>query len=440
MSKPRYWIATTEGPVEITAISEETPGLPSVICLADTFQALPISNAYNEFVRAPTGIIEKLTGKNSFRTDISSTISQGNSWHLGMCIAHISWAENQSNKTLQYVWASGTINPSLDILPVNHIAEKWETSQELVKEARDLGIKLDVFLHPDNADQMPDVEKEVVRIHRVTKISEIIEILNVSTDSKKADARTKQWLSPKILLLLTFVTMFLTIIHTFVPFKLISSWHELEKQGRFRVLSTELNDIKYEGSFGQIISANIFSQYLLRRARKNQAHARFFISQEANPDKTNCPGGKVSVNSRSLLPEWFYAQCNYKIELENVSDRNLNISMSIVLQSSDGQLKQHGNNILFLRENELVENPPFRMHARPDQYIYFIAVITDRPNNQPYKWFQKLVSAPLESGRIKNTIRSAGVGLIITPVIRPSSTTDSLETSTATTASQSNSS
>ena len=110
MKKPRYWIATTEGPVEITAISEETPGLPSVICLTDTFQALPISNAYNDFVRSPTGIIEKLTGKKAFRTDISSAITQGSSWHLGMCIAHLSWVDNQDNKTLQYVWASGTVS------------------------------------------------------------------------------------------------------------------------------------------------------------------------------------------------------------------------------------------------------------------------------------------------------------------------------------------
>ena len=69
MKKTRYWIATTEGPVEITAISEETPGLPSVLCLTDTFQALPISKAYDEFVKAPTGIVEKLTGKSAFRTD-----------------------------------------------------------------------------------------------------------------------------------------------------------------------------------------------------------------------------------------------------------------------------------------------------------------------------------------------------------------------------------
>ena len=182
MKKPRYWIATTEGPVEITAISEETPGLPSVICLTDTFQALPISNAYNDFVRSPTGIIEKLTGKKTFRTDISSAITQGSSWHLGMCIAHLSWADNQDNKTLQYVWASGTINASLYILPVNHIAEKWEASKDLLEEAQDLGKKIDVFLHPDNADQMPDVDKNIVTVHRVRKTVSYTHLTLPTTD------------------------------------------------------------------------------------------------------------------------------------------------------------------------------------------------------------------------------------------------------------------
>ena len=46
-----------------------------------------------------------------------------------MCIAHLSWVDNQDNKTLQYVWASGTINASLYILPVKHIAEKWEAQK-----------------------------------------------------------------------------------------------------------------------------------------------------------------------------------------------------------------------------------------------------------------------------------------------------------------------
>lgn len=440
MKKPRYWIATTEGPVEITAISEETPGLPSVICLSDTFQALPISNAYNDFVRSPTGIIEKLTGKKAFRTDISSAITQGSSWHLGMCIAHLSWVDNQDNKTLQYVWASGTINASLYILPVKHIAEKWEASKELLEEARDMGKKIDVFLHPDNADQMPAIDKDIVTIHRVTKISEVKRILRVSSNAPSTTTWINQFTSAKVFAPLAVIAMIATFAYAFLPLKLIYSWHELEKQGRFNFLSRQLNDTKYEGTFVQMLTANIFSQYLLGKARQNQSHAQFYISQQENLNDSNCPGGRVSVSAKSLLPEWFYNPCHYKIELENVSNKNLNISMSIVSQSSDGKLKQHANNIFFLRKNELAENLPFRIQANSDEYIFFIAVITDRPTNQPYKWFQKLISNPLESGNLKNTILSAGVGLIVSPVLRPDDINTDIETSAATTSSQRNSS
>jgi len=440
LKKPRYWIATTEGPVEITAISEETPGLPSVICLSDTFQALPISNAYNDFVRSPTGIIEKLTGKKAFRTDISSAITQGSSWHLGMCIAHLSWVDNQDNKTLQYVWASGTINASLYILPVKHIAEKWEASKELLEEARDMGKKIDVFLHPDNADQMPAIDKDIVTIHRVTKISEVKRILRVSSNAPSTTTWINQFTSAKVFAPLAVIAVIATFAYAFLPLKLIYSWHELEKQGRFNFLSRQLNDTKYEGTFVQMLTANIFSQYLLGKARQNQSHAQFYISQQENLNDSNCPGGRVSVSAKSLLPEWFYNPCHYKIELENVSNKNLNISMSIVSQSSDGKLKQHTNNILFLRKNEPVENLPFRIQANSDEYIFFIAVITDRPTNQPYKWFQKLISNPLESGNLKNTILSAGVGLIVSPVLRPDDINTDIETSAATTSSQRNSS
>ena len=440
MKKPRYWIATTEGPVEITAISEETPGLPSVICLSDTFQALPISNAYNDFVRSPTGIIEKLTGKKAFRTDISSAINQGSSWHLGMCIAHLSWVDNQDNKTLQYVWASGTINASLYILPVKHIAEKWEASKELLEEARDMGKKIDVFLHPDNADQMPAIDKDIVTIHRVTKISEVKRILRVSSNAPSTTTWINQFTSAKVFAPLAVIAVIATFAYSFLPLKLIYSWHELEKQGRFNFLSRQLNDTKYEGTFVQMLTANIFSQYLLGKARQNQSHAQFYISQQENLNDSNCPGGRVSVSAGSLLPEWFYNPCQYKIELENVSNKNLNISMSIVSQSSDGKLKQHTNDILFLRKNEPAENLPFRIQANSDEYIFFIAVITDRPTNQPYKWFQKLISNPLESGNLKNTILSAGVGLIVSPVLRPDDINTDIETSTATTSSQRNSS
>ena len=134
MKKPRYWIATTEGPVEITAISEETPGLPSVICLTDTFQALPISNAYNDFVRSPTGIIEKLTGKKAFRTDISSAITQGSSWHLGMCIAHLSWVDNQDNKISE----SKIFLMAALILADKNLRNKTETYQNVLQETSDL--------------------------------------------------------------------------------------------------------------------------------------------------------------------------------------------------------------------------------------------------------------------------------------------------------------
>ena len=96
-----------------------------------------------------------------------------------------------------------------------------------------MGKKIDVFLHPDNADQMPDVDKDIVTIHRVTKISEVKRILRVSSNAPSTTTWINQFTSPKLFAPLAVIAVITTFAYAFLPFKLIYSWHELEKQGRF---------------------------------------------------------------------------------------------------------------------------------------------------------------------------------------------------------------
>ena len=82
-------IPTTNNLVGISDITYEDPLVSSVICENNNLEALPISPQYNSFVKSPTGIIEKITGHSSYRIDITGRIEQGDSWQLGVAIAHI---------------------------------------------------------------------------------------------------------------------------------------------------------------------------------------------------------------------------------------------------------------------------------------------------------------------------------------------------------------
>tara|TARA_A100000164_G_scaffold344136_1_gene342983 strand:- start:1 stop:219 length:219 start_codon:yes stop_codon:yes gene_type:complete len=61
------FIATTNGSVGIQRITEEDPNIDSVVCLAGKAMPLPISNAYQDFVRQPTGVVQRDFGHGSYR-------------------------------------------------------------------------------------------------------------------------------------------------------------------------------------------------------------------------------------------------------------------------------------------------------------------------------------------------------------------------------------
>ena len=71
MKKYTVVIPTTDYLVGISDIVIEDPLVSSVICENNNLEALPISNKYSSFVESPTGIIEKITGKSSYRIDIT---------------------------------------------------------------------------------------------------------------------------------------------------------------------------------------------------------------------------------------------------------------------------------------------------------------------------------------------------------------------------------
>lgn len=131
----RVVIATTGGPSTVRRITPEDPDLRSVVCLAGTATALPISSDYDAFVRRPTGVVERDTGHRVYRVDVDHPIDEGRSWQLGLYVAHRLKRAGRLAEDEQpadgIVWATGTLDADLKVGPVDRVAEKARRSAPL---------------------------------------------------------------------------------------------------------------------------------------------------------------------------------------------------------------------------------------------------------------------------------------------------------------------
>ena len=162
MKKYTVIIPTTNDVVGINDIVKEDPLVSSVICENNNLEALPISPFYNSFVKSPTGIIEKLVGHSSFRTDITKPIHNGKSWQLAIAIAHIFLKNNILNfsnenqlltkKTEEIIWASGTINSNLEIKKINYLDQKIYNSMSFFKNCIKNEVQINIILSIQNRD------------------------------------------------------------------------------------------------------------------------------------------------------------------------------------------------------------------------------------------------------------------------------------------------
>lgn len=151
----RVLIATTRGPVEVLNIARENPAVRSVICVGGSFTALPVSPAYDAFVREPTGVVERMTGHPVYRTDVDAPIEAGESWQLGMFLAHAFHLSGVLAKpgdvAAQTILVTGGLDRNLKVTPVSHVAEKLARA---AASQRGGGI----FLYPHGTESISGVD------------------------------------------------------------------------------------------------------------------------------------------------------------------------------------------------------------------------------------------------------------------------------------------
>ncbi len=152
MKSVRVFILTTEGPVEVQRITPEDPGVQSVICLDGKAVSLPVSPAYEAFVRSPTGVIEACFGHPAYRLDVSGRITEGRSWQLGVFLAHSLYCADilAHGSGDIAVFTTGEVDRDLNVLAVNDVTEKLRQADQRITELLQQGMEVTVFLPREN--------------------------------------------------------------------------------------------------------------------------------------------------------------------------------------------------------------------------------------------------------------------------------------------------
>lgn len=186
MSLVRVIIATTQTPVSVQRITEEDPVVNSVVCLSGKAMALPISAAYDAFVRDPTGVIQRHFGHPAFRIDVSDKIDEGFSWQLGLFTAHALHSAGrlaqQDQKSLRTVITTGEVDRDLNVLGVSGNAEKTAVLREKIDDFIRSGHPVTVVVPKDNADHWQSALSDIK-----TASSENFEILVIDTVGELLD-------------------------------------------------------------------------------------------------------------------------------------------------------------------------------------------------------------------------------------------------------------
>jgi len=135
------FIATTDGPVQIQRISRERAPL-SMVIRGSGSERLPVSDRYDDFARPGSGPVERFFGpfpEGGFRLEVSGSINSGDSWQLGVFLAHAVEAGDglvlvRGDPTLEdsvnhIFWMTGQVDYDGQVSSVGHVQEKFYASR-----------------------------------------------------------------------------------------------------------------------------------------------------------------------------------------------------------------------------------------------------------------------------------------------------------------------
>ncbi len=200
-ARSHVFVATTQGPVPITAITREESDVPSVVCINGSSERAGISSLYYDFVGKGTGVIAHETGHGAWRVDIQTNIENGQSWKLAFLLAHVLHSKGilgggSPAPGDNVVWATGRVQFDRSVPGVRNLPRKLESTAELVRSCQEQGIKMVGFAPRENVDALPANWREAMEIpasafplHAVSGADAALAALKVDLDGRNTSDR-----------------------------------------------------------------------------------------------------------------------------------------------------------------------------------------------------------------------------------------------------------
>ena len=189
MKRIAVFIATTHGPIRVERITRERAP-QSMVCLKRSSSILPISGAYDNFVRPGSGVVERAFGPfedSAFRLDLSAPIETGESWQLGFFVAHAIVASSNAELASEddadaIVWLTGRVDYDHAVGAINHMSEKIFASRAAIGKWVAAGRSVTLFV-PSGADSETATNAGIPRGARLVSASsadDVLAALNLS--------------------------------------------------------------------------------------------------------------------------------------------------------------------------------------------------------------------------------------------------------------------
>ena len=179
--KVRVYVGTTEGPVQVERITREAAP-QSAVCLGRSTRVLPMSTGYDAFVRSPSGVIEREFGPfdaGGFRLDISGVIGEGESWQLGIFVAHALAAKGQlaspGDRPDRVIWLTGEVDNDLAVHAVSHVRDKLLAARDELRAMTELGVPLSLFVPEENCAAITDMADQVIGVRACDQVLAALE-------------------------------------------------------------------------------------------------------------------------------------------------------------------------------------------------------------------------------------------------------------------------
>jgi hypothetical protein len=303
------FIATTKGSVGIQRITEEDSDIDSVVCLAGKAMPLPISNSYQDFVRQPTGVVQRDFGHGSFRVDLSATIEDGYSWQLGLYLGHAAASSGRLTGDVPagaiHIFVTGEVNVDLKVLAVDHVAVKLDQLKNHVTNLSAAGERIIIIVPSDNLSEVPDEWVHgSIELHGVTTVSEALDAVGL-TAKPRTGKTPPVIIAPEtipekpvnttrrlVLLLTGLITIGAAAAYT-AYFSGFEDWKSLKHAGKYRALDTALNKAA-EGDALDRLRAIIYRNYLIR-TRPDKDQLRIRLIEHRAPEGKTCAAVRFGV-------------------------------------------------------------------------------------------------------------------------------------------------